>query len=84
MSSQSLVLIASILFFIGVNVVAIRYQIVAHRNLAPDAPSRAWVLFLGGLAKREYFTPFGWEMRRRSIWLNTLSIVPFILAMLFG
>lgn len=82
--SQPPILVASVLFFLVMNMVAVRYQIMAHRNLAPGAPPRSWVLFLGGLARREYFTPLGWELRRRSIWLNTLSVVPVILVILFG
>ena len=81
MASLSASFLVAVAVFIAMNVVAVRYVRRAHCNLAPDAPSALWVLFIGGFAKRHYFTSVGWEMRRRAIWWNTFSIVPAVVAM---
>lgn len=69
-------LILALIPFGAMNVIAIVLSLRAHRHLAAGAPHPLWVMILGGLAKREYFTETGWTLRVRAIRWHSWSIVP--------
>lgn len=76
-------LILAVSLFIAANIAAGVELVRALRNLRPNAPSKFAVLASGYFAKREYFTDEGWQHRRNSINLTSLSVIPVVIAIMW-